>query len=204
MKQLSEFDTLEEAKAYSYQDQAVSGDVMIYLTQIGKYSRLKKIAGHPPEEGKEALQSAADACIDTITFKPTLAVNHPDIQAMIAGFVALGEFTQEEADGFLALGPTVFPYKDCTLARFNMNKGVFSESSKTLIKSVISVTANLPEMAQITLWAVKDGRVAKNIGRSEVLESGSVDIYIGDVLNKYPAYEVVARAPFKDLYIGVS
>ena len=173
MKQFNntDFTTLAEAQAYTYQEMADVADVITYLTSIGKYSKLKDIAAD--SDPTNILRDAADACIDTLLTKQNLMVNDPGIQTMIAGFVSGGVLTQDQADALIALGPTVTPYADKTQADWEEVTG----SAETTIPLLPN-----PARHQLTLNITADAPKKHNI---------RVEQRLGDDANGWTPWEEV-------------
>ena len=207
MKSLSEFDTLEKAKEYPHTDtRMMSADMLCaMLAQYKVANFLCSLTDDSATILKMRLSTNGE-----FNFSPT----HPLGAGNLAYIDWLIE-TYPEMDPPLGMmkqalvdycNYTTNPYADATLLQFSQAKGYKSDSTPISwpTDGIVTVSANLPERAPISLWAVRDGREPKNIGRTEYLSSGSVDIYVGDIRSKYPQTQIIARVPFADVIVSIA
>lgn len=128
MKQLNEFDTLEDARAYEYnQERMISPDMMLaMLSQYDSVLTLQEAAktNHKAAGFLLALQGSVTAY--------NLMNGHPlgmAQQANLNQFVAGGVVTQGFADAAInyANNNITYPYANKTLVEFNNAKGIYTE-----------------------------------------------------------------------------
>lgn len=200
MTQLNEFETVEEARAYSYtvQGDANSGAVLAKLVPHGINTQLKDIAS----TAEDPLRSLADAAVDTWKHKDVFAFSNPDVVAMLDAFVLGGIITVEQKTELLLLGQEIVqPYKDCTLVQFNNAKKIHTQikvenyqQGKNLKVTLIDT---LPETCAITTWE-QDGDFGYDYFGKSVHVNPAKSTYKLKLDNKAVDGELFVRIPFEN------
>lgn len=207
MKQLNEFETIEDAKAYQYnQERMISPDMMLaLLSQHDSVLTLQEAAktNHKAAGFLLALQGSVTAY--------NLMNSHPlgmAQQANLNQFAIDGVVTQAFADAAInyANDNITYPYANKTLVEFNNAKKIHTQikvegyqRGKNLKITLIDA---LPEPCAITTWS-KDGDFDyENFGKS-VHVTPTQNIYKLRLDNKAVDGELFVRVPFKNFNFTV-
>lgn len=207
MKQLNEFATLEEAQAYSYnQERMISPDMMLaLLSQHDSVLTLQEAAktNHKAAGFLLALQGSVTAYNLMNSHLLGLAQ-----QANLNQFVTDGVVTPEFRDTaiYYANNNITYPYANTTLVEFNNAKRVYTE--KEVIgfaqgKNIkVTLIGMLPEKCTLTTWE-KDGDFDyQNFGKHCHVYSGQNEYKI-KTDNKKPDGKLFVRIPFENFNFTV-
>ncbi len=185
---LSDFETLQDAKAYSEaKGRMISPDMM--LAFIATFEIGRAIENEDSEAAfafRKALQFGSEF---------NLMINHSSnvIQLLSQIQAASQEFKDYVVN---YANPVVFPFSDVTQSQFNMAKGVFKSLSVQYQQGqdiCLTLNDDLSERVSATVWKTEQGFEPENAGRSVYLQLANK--YRVDMSGKKSGvYEV--RMPF--------
>lgn len=203
MKELHEFDTLEEATSYSVAVQKMVSNSLVF-SLLGEHDSALTLQTQAKTNDRAA--SFLMALNNGGVGEYNLMTGHPvgdahqsglqdlvDISAVTAGFqtaiLALSNLTESK------------PYKDVTLLQFNQAKKIYTEkpvldwsAGKSIL---VTLNENLTNGA-ITAWSMESGFGYKNLGRPEHIQDG-VGKYRIDLSGVKVVGDVYIRIPFESL-----
>jgi hypothetical protein len=198
---LQDFNTLDEAKAYSEtQGKLISPDMM--LAMLTKFGLVKSVLDATTDEAlalKLAFQFGSEF---------NLINNHQaSVKDLLDKMVTDGLVNQAFVDYAIAYAnPVVYPFADTTLTQFNNAKGIYSqvEVSGYNIGSNLKITLldALPESCSATTWHQEEGFEVENLGRAVALVQGK-SVYKLDINNTKVLGKLFVRIPLESFNFTV-
>ena len=188
MTNLSDFATLEDAKAFTTSSLKPIDDRMLNERRI--FSLIGMLAG---ETLMQAIESAPSIPVRVKTwFKPSeqgIDIADPNALIILVGMVASGELTQPDSDTLTAFAyDTTKPYDNSTQHDFEVAKGTITRIEKQAVDGWLKITTNADcESHRPQVYVDVQGVMRRVAGFDVVSVAGD---YVTQVPRGYTSYFV--------------
>ena len=209
--ELSDFDTLELAKAYFTTKNITKNEAVNHDTQFGVEEILddvvtRTLTNAPNTDAEKMLMRSAKVFRKIINgMLEDINVMDATAQYVLTLLVQEGTYTQGMRNNIEAVAK-VFPFANSTTVQFNQAKGVYTEKEAvgfTQGKDIkITLIDVLPENCGVTTWDYEVGFEPENFGKVAHLKT-CVNTYKLKTNNKKSDGELFVRIPLENFNFTV-
>lgn len=185
MKQLIEFDSVEQAREYSDPNSKYRMMNADYLSAILGKCKLYKYIKHLDDDESEILVGKLMDGSSVFDFDPKSdlgAGNRDYITTLKEEAVPFGDFSKEEVQARIGIAEAQiyqyveyveYPYENVSLVNFNTAKGFITTKLAKSGMLVIDLKDDLPTPASITFWAKRDGYADYNLTSPKMVQAAT-------------------------------